>query len=486
MASADKTKTTLGIALIIFVMIAFVLAIGVYLLYQQKFDADTKLADVEQQLQNTTRENTTLTEQNKRLQDAAGVNDEEQRKLFDEHNLTGADQSFSKLIDLLRGTIRDRDAQLQTLQQQIQDLEKTTADRVAMADDAKAASEQTVATVRADLEKVQKSLNDELTKFQTTAADTQSKLEAAGEKAKQLEAIVAEVAKVGEYLTDDTRFIESGSRTNSSSNRKQKFDAAENAIDRLTLVREELQFAESTIRRLNAALNRLRVADPELQRYVRESIPNDDRIDGFDGRIVDVDERDRSVLLSTASTVGMRPGLILSVFDPDDPRPPEGSRKGVIEVIEVEGPGVARARLKRDTIDRPILAGDGVATNLWSPGEPIEVAVVGFVQLFGGDDDDAVLKRLIERTGARVAEEVTARTALLVDAGSPDASQMVGRARQWRKPDDDRRRTAVQEAQKLGIRVVDLDKLADMLGLTPTDLLGTGLPGAGSATAVGY
>ena len=42
------------------------------------------------------------------------------------------------------------------------------------------------------------------------------------------------------------------------------------------------------------------------------------------------------------------------------------------------------------------------------------------------------------------------------------------------------------EAQKLGIRVVDLDKLADMLGLTPTDLLGTGLPGAGSATAVGY
>jgi hypothetical protein len=97
-----------------------------------------------------------------------------------------------------------------------------------------------------------------------------------------------------------------------------------------------------------------------------------------------------------------------------------------------------------------------------------------------------VLKRLIERTGARVAEEVTARTALLVDAGSPDASQMVGRGRQWRKPDDDRRRTAVQEAQKLGIRVVDLDKLADMLGLTPTDLLGTGLPGAGSATAVGY
>jgi hypothetical protein len=178
----------------------------------------------------------------------------------------------------------------------------------------------------------------------------------------------------------------------------------------------------------------------------------------------------------------MRPGLLLSVFDPSDPRPREGDRKAVVEVVQVEGPGVARARIKGGFTRQPILSGDGVATSLWSPGTTVEVVIVGYVDFQGTADDAAQLTRLVERSGARVVEDVTARTRLVVDAGQPRPDVLAaGRAKNWRKPEQDRQKNAVQEARSLGIRVVGLDGLFDMLGLDPAELRGGRLPGVRAA-----
>jgi hypothetical protein len=177
----------------------------------------------------------------------------------------------------------------------------------------------------------------------------------------------------------------------------------------------------------------------------------------------------------------MRPGLLLAVYDPADPRPQVGNRKGLLEVIAVESPTVARARIRRDSLRNPILGGDGVATSLWAPGESPEVVIVGFVQLDGDPTPDAdTLQAAIERTGGRVVEAVTPTTTMVVDGGLPKAVAGEGKIPGWRtNVDDKRREREIRSARQLGVRIVGLDQTLDLLGLQRADLETGRLPARG-------
>jgi hypothetical protein len=233
-------------------------------------------------------------------------------------------------------------------------------------------------------------------------------------------------------------------------------------------VRRELDKRQKQVRELNETLARLRVADDRLQEMVREATPADDRIDGFDGRVVTVNAAESTALVLCPSTSGLRPGTVLFVYDPADPRPEFGARKGTLQVVAVEGPTLARARILKDTAANPILSGDGVATSLWSPGADVEVVLVGFVRI--GDDptgEAGALKARIERAGARVVNTVSPQTTLVVDAGVPTTGEInSGVAKAWKTPsDDNRRKAALDQAKNLGLRVTGLAGLLEMLGL---------------------
>ena len=75
---------------------------------------------------------------------------------------------------------------------------------------------------------------------------------------------------------------------------------------RVDLLKSELIARGKQIRKLNEILEKLRVADPTLQNTVRAATPKDDRVDGFDGRILSVNELDRTVLVSCGTTTGLR------------------------------------------------------------------------------------------------------------------------------------------------------------------------------------
>jgi hypothetical protein len=225
---------------------------------------------------------------------------------------------------------------------------------------------------------------------------------------------------------------------------------------------------------------------------VRDATPEDDRIDGFDGRIASVNSLDRTVLIVCDSTAGMRPGLVLSVYEPDDPRPQSGARKAIVEVIEVDGPTLARARIRRESVAAPILANDGVATSLWAPGVAQEVVIVGYAPFAAGRrqtgaDDQAdggvpgtdPLRVILERNGARLTDTVTPQTAIVVDTGTPRAGYLRGERdeREWKLADVVRRK-ALDRAGQLGIRVVTLDGLLETLGLDRESLDGQRLPTA--------
>ena len=227
--------------------------------------------------------------------------------------------------------------------------------------------------------------------------------------------------------------------------------------------------------------SKLRVADPALQKTVTDSIPLDDRIDGFDGRIVSIDQSDRTVLILAESTRGMRTGLMLLVFGPDDPTPQIVRKKAVVEVMAIESPTLARARIREDSLGDPILPGDGVATSLWEAGTQFTSVIVGFVQIDRDASPDAErLTELIERIGGRVEDAVNPLTTMVIDAGAPQAAGD-DKARGWKEKDQIRRKRQLDEARRLGVRVIGIDQFMQMLGLRRDSLDANRLPDAAAA-----
>lgn len=489
----DRSRTPLYITLIVFVMLSFVLAITTYLFFQQRSDAFQQRDAAAAERDAAQREQRTVASENERLRavigmakDTADTIEAERNQLFEQQfaKYTDGERTFVKLVAWLNTALAQLNQEKRDLEQQKTALEDEMRKAVEQAAQDRQRAEQQATAARDESMKLQADFQERRGTTEKEMADIVTKQQEAAARAEQLQALVAGIAELGSFLTNDVRLLTVGSKTRDSSDRRKKFEAEASDTEKLKIVREELQFAEQTIQRLNATLDRLRVATPALQRTVRDATPRDDRIDGFDGRVIDVSEVDRTVLVSTPSTAGIRPGLLFSVFDPSNPRPVEGDRKAVVEVVQVEGPGVARARIQSDAVEQPILSGDGIATSLWSPGVTAEVVIVGYVDVQGSPDDAALLKRLVERSGARVNEDVTARTSLVVDAGPPRAELLAGgRVKNWRKPEQDRQKNAVLEARALGIRVVGIEGLFDMLGLDPVALRGNRLPRAGSAGA---
>ena len=237
------------------------------------------------------------------------------------------------------------------------------------------------------------------------------------------------------------------------------------SAEQLEVIRNELRSQTKEIVRLNEVLTAARVADPAVQVAIAELRPETDRIDGFDGRVADVDPRSGTVLVSCRSTAGIRPGLVLHVFPPGEDRPQFGDRKAMIEVTDVEGPSLVRAAIRRETTRDPILTGDGVATSLWGPGNAPAIMVVGFSDVDDdGRDDRDRLTDLVTKAGGRVVDAVAADTALVVDLGTPQQKAGDDEIPGW-SAEEKRRDRALKTAKVYGTRVGSLDTLLDLLGL---------------------
>ncbi len=476
--SADRAKTTLMIALIIFVMIAFILAVTTYLGFQQKGKEQQTAQEATGQMQKANAERDAAVDEARRVRavlgtdkDTADAVEAERNELFDRSfaSFDKGDKSLLRLVEWLDEGIKAKEADIKRLEGEKAQLRKEQADAVAKAESLQKAAEKARDDAQADLKKVSDDFQARWGQHEQAQRDMKAKQDEALAQAERLRAITEELAKLGPLLSPDLR---------------RKFSAAtqegqaEPWPERVRFVFAELKARERAIKELNETLARLRVADPQLQDLVRDATPDDDRIDGFDGRISSVNAFDRTVLIVCDSTAGMRPGLMLSVFDPDDPRPRIAARKGTVEVLEVEGPTLARARIRRDSVTRPLLAGDGVATSLWAPGEVQEVAVVGAVRFGSGRAQDAAaLTAILERSGARVVDVVSPTTALVVDAGIPTTADVQsGLGKDWKPADEAVRRKALERARETGVRVVSLDGLLDMLGLDREVLDGRRLP----------
>lgn len=480
MAAANRTESSLGIALIVFVMLTFILAVTTYLFFKQKMDEQTRADAATKELETTKAKLNDELAQKQRIRDVLGTEKETADDVEAERNddfqkrFAGFQEdpkSYKRLIAWLEEAVQAKDNQLKTLQDKNADLEATNTRQLAEATDQVNAYKKATDDANQERETESKRSSDRWDEHTKKLDEVTAAQQAALEASEKTQAILDELAKLGPQLSPALR---------------QKFTAPpeegadEPWPDRVRYVLQELDQREKTIQELNATLAKLRVADKNLQRTVNSAIPADERIDGFDGHIIAIRESDRSALLSFTSTNGLRPGLLFRVYDPDEPRPQIGTAKGVLEIVEVEGDKLARARIREDDFRAPLLAGDGVATSFWSPGETPQIVVVGYIQLDGDLKQDAdALASFIGRAGGAIEESVSPRTTLVVDGGVPAGIDVTtGRIQDWRPVDVTRRQKALDRAKELGIRVVALDPFLTILGLDRESLVDNALPGA--------
>jgi hypothetical protein len=474
---ANRTVASLSIALIVFVMLTFVLAVTTYLFFKQRLDEQAKAEAATADTNKARTELNTALDEKRKLQELLGAAEEktvaqieaETNERFT-NEFVGFDaepKTYLKLVDWLAEAIRKKDGQMNTLRL---DHEKVVADKDRAIETEKSAAARAAAEkerVAADAAAEKKKFDDSRGQHEAQQQQLSGKRDAALNQTVAFDKLKAEVAKGRQFL-----YVE----------QQKDFDEKKDPEGQLGVVYAALRARAQVIERQSELLSTLRAGDEPVQAAVMAATPQDNRIDGFDGRVIAVDPADRTALLSCRSTRGMRPGLLLAVYDPADPRPRLGDRKGLLEVIAVESPTVARARIRRDSIRNPILGGDGVATSLWAPGESPEVAIVGFVQFDADAAPDAdALQAAIERAGGRVVDTITPGTNLVVDAGVPKpVAGGDGKIPGWRpNVDDKRREREIKSARQLGIRVVGLDAMLDLLGLERAELETGRLPSRG-------
>ena len=459
MAVNRSTQAALTIALSVFVMLTFALGVTTYLYFsgQQKALEDQRTADAKAIAAQT--ELRGIKAEMDTLRQIIGVSadvpvadiDTERAALFegDFAGFTGDDKSYLKLIEWLRAEFRDRSTKVKTAEQEKKDLEtKTTAD-LKEAKESMAKADAAATKAKQDLDTATKQFADNRSAHEQQQNKLLDEKRSEEEKARDLENLKTLIVAIGEYLPPA----------------RQEGLQAKPAAEQLEIIRNELRGQTKEIARLNEVLARARVADPAAQEAIAGVLPADDRIDGFDGRVVDVEPKSGTVLISCRSTAGVRPGLVLHVFPPGEDRAQFGDRKGMLEVIDVEGPSLIRATIRRETARDPILAGDGVASSLWGPGQSPAIMLVGFsdVDRDGRFDQDR-LAQLVTSAGGRLVDAVAADTALVVDLGLPSQATNAEEIPGW-ATEEKRRDRALKTAKVYGTRVGGLDMLLDLLGL---------------------
>lgn len=466
----NTVAQALNIALIVFVMLTFVLAITTYLFFSQREDFKKQAKEATTTAEKATTDKNATDDFRKKLQELIGYPEEKIQSDIetDVNNLFAGKlddfikdkpKTFVDLTDALLATIQEKNEQIKMSKQ---DLAKAAAEmesKEANANIALTKKDEVLKKLETDRAEEKKTFDEEIVSTKKISDEILAKQKKSDERSRELDGIKEEILKAKSLV----------------SIKIQKDFSAKTSAEQVGLVLAELRERDKKIVETNSLLATLDAASPEAQAAVRATRPKDERIRQIDGRIAVVDELLREVIVEVPTTRSMRPGLFFEVFHGDEPAPLVSSKKGIIEVIRLEGPTSVRARISKDSNRDLIVAGDVVASSLWDPDRQLQIVVVGFVQL---DNDPASdldqLKGVIAGIGGVLVEEqigVTLSTSLVVDAGKPDSKN---------NKEASRRDRAIKEAQRVGVRVVDVDRFLDMAGRDRESLEGRSLPAVSS------
>jgi hypothetical protein len=207
-----------------------------------------------------------------------------------------------------------------------------------------------------------------------------------------------------------------------------------------------------------------------------------------DGKIIQVNERDKLVYINLGSDDRLRKRVTFSVFDPSttdvsavagntEPASTsdtsnvsvsEAKRKGVIEVVNITEPHLAECRILESQNSHPIVPKDVIFTPLWHPGQQEHFALAGLLSINSkGTSDRQKIHDIIRVHGGVIdAEtddkgnlqgEITHLTRYLVEGDLSEhegAKQAAGNNK------------LIGDAKTMGVEVIDLARFLDLMGYT--------------------
>jgi len=130
-----------------------------------------------------------------------------------------------------------------------------------------------------------------------------------------------------------------------------------------------------------------------------------------DGLISSVDQRQLLAYLNLGYVDRLREGTTFSVYVPDNAgigRRNTNDIKGKLEVVEIMGPHLSKARITYQDRGRPAAKGDPIYSPIFTAGIPMQVAIAGLIDFNGtpGSDREELLT-LIRGNGAHVSVQVS-------------------------------------------------------------------------------
>ncbi|MCY2988618.1 MAG: hypothetical protein NTY19_12230 [Planctomycetota bacterium] len=207
------------------------------------------------------------------------------------------------------------------------------------------------------------------------------------------------------------------------------------------------------------------------------------------GEIKWVDQRSNMVWINLGTVDGVQRQMTFTVIDQKETVVGRAKPKGRIEVTRVMEDHTAEARIVDNPINDPIMVGDKLFSPSFKKGQRIHFALVGIVDIDGdGRSDQAKVKSIISMNGGVVDAEMMPEDGAIAGKMTTETNYLV----QGQKPTDKTNEkltkgytTMIDEAQRLGIQMITVDKLLDKMGYSAekrvTDMSrGGGAGGAGA------
>jgi hypothetical protein len=201
--------------------------------------------------------------------------------------------------------------------------------------------------------------------------------------------------------------------TTTRQNYKDNVDAMQREIDGIkNLLTTNTNKSEAEKNQLKGEIARLTGENKGLIDFKREMMKNIEQneeredFESAQGRIITADKGGVLVWVNLGKQDGLIPGRKFSVFNEDTLRISEARPKAQIEITRVDD-NMSMGRVLSDRLAVPVIAGDLVYSPMFQQGRKTKFALLGRLDIDGnGTDDRELVRSMIEQNGGEVVEEL--------------------------------------------------------------------------------
>ncbi|MEI7701236.1 MAG: hypothetical protein WCK86_15665 [Planctomycetia bacterium] len=170
----------------------------------------------------------------------------------------------------------------------------------------------------------------------------------------------------------------------------------------ITTLREEISLQRDTLKKLRAAKFSL-----ENLNFERPA-----------GRLTFIDQNTQTAFVDIGSRDKLRVGTTFSVYSQINSGVglPQSDKdlKGKLVITEILGPGLSRADIVDPKLGEPMAVNDPIYSPIFSPGQPLEIAIVGGLDFDGNPGSDREeFRRIVAANGASISLEVNDEAKIL-------------------------------------------------------------------------